>query len=146
MDLTETSECLIAGRSTACIFHLMRAAEHGIRVLANKFAVELTDTGKLCPIEAATWDKIICAIKNSIDKSTRPLPKGSERTAQLALYSDAADHCTFMKDIWRNDLSHAGKPYLEPEALGAFNRVRDFMIFLANALATDAFIETGQRQ
>jgi hypothetical protein len=36
-----------------------------------------------------------------------------------------------MKDIWRNSVSHTRKAYIRDEALAAFNRVGDFMKFLA---------------
>jgi hypothetical protein len=46
-------------------------------------------------------------------------------------YSDAADHCEFMKDIWRNNVSHTRKAYSDPEAVAVLQRVREFMEFLA---------------
>lgn len=39
-----------------------------------------------------------------------------------------------MKDIWRNSAAHTRKPYKASEALGVYERVRDFMHFLASAL------------
>jgi hypothetical protein len=39
-----------------------------------------------------------------------------------------------MKDIWRNDVSHARKSYTETEARAVIDRMRDFMIFAARVL------------
>ena len=36
-----------------------------------------------------------------------------------------------MKDIWRNDISHARRRYNKPETLGVLNRVQEFMKLLA---------------
>jgi hypothetical protein len=69
-------------------------------------------------------------VKKKIDK-IRKRPIGPKREADLAMYSDAADHCLFMVDIWRNNISHTRQPYNEPEALAVLERVKDFMKFLA---------------
>ena len=90
-------------------------------------------TGKVQPIEYADWEKIITEIKNKIAQ-TRALPAGPKKQAKLEFYSDAADHCTFMKDIWRNNVSHARKGYEDYESLAILGRVQDFMKFLAKGI------------
>jgi hypothetical protein len=132
-DIKDSGNCIAVELSTAAVFHLMRVAEHGLRMLAKKLRVKLTHSGHHHPIEYADWEKVITGVKNKIAK-TRPLPQGSKRQEQLEMYSDAADHCVFMKDIWRNNVSHARKPYTNAEAIGVFERVRDFMKFIATNL------------
>jgi hypothetical protein len=39
-----------------------------------------------------------------------------------------------MKDIWRNNVSHAQAPYIETEAVNVLSRVISFMEFLAKHL------------
>ena len=121
---------------TATVFHLMRVAEHGLRVMAKKMRVslDLKDKKGIVPIEFADWQKVITAIKNKLSL-VGALPTGSKRQAKLEKYSDAADHCVFMKDIWRNTVSHARRPYKDQEALAALERVRDFMQFVATGFA-----------
>jgi hypothetical protein len=63
------------------------------------------------------------------------LPSGPKRQTKLDFYSDAADHGMFMKDIWRNNVSHARRPYHAGEAKVVLDRVRDFMRFLAISLS-----------
>jgi hypothetical protein len=116
-------------QDTASVFHLMRAAEFGLRALARKLRVKITHKGKNCPIEYGDWEKVITEIKNKI-ASSRTLPAGSKRQAKLEFYSDAADHCVFMKDIWRNNVSHTRRTYSDPEALAVLSRVKGFMDFL----------------
>ncbi|MGA2410100.1 MAG: hypothetical protein ABSG46_06890 [Candidatus Binataceae bacterium] len=132
-DITDAVECYALDKHTACIFHLMRVSEHGLRYLAQRLRVRLTDKGKNQPIEFAEWDKIITAIRNKIT-TARQLPKGPKRETQLQKWSEAADHCEYMKDNWRNAVSHARKPYDEADALQASNRVHAFMSFLASSL------------
>jgi hypothetical protein len=123
------SYCL--GRNTASVFHSMRVSEHGLRNVAKKIGVTLTHGGKPQPIEFATWGKVIAEIKNKINVANL-LPHGPRRNRQLQFYSNAADSCTFIRDIWRNEVSHARKTYSEAEALKVMSRVRDFMQFLVD--------------
>jgi hypothetical protein len=128
-DVKDAGNCLAASLATASVFHSMRVAEHGLRRLAKKLRVKITHTGKPCPLEFADWEKIIMAIKNKITEA-RHIPAGPKRQQKLEAYSNAADHCEYMKDIWRNNMAHNRKAYLHAEALGVFERVRDFMMFL----------------
>jgi hypothetical protein len=132
-DIKDAGNCFAASLYTACIFHLMRASEHGLRRLAKKLRVTLTHTKKLIPLEYGEWDKIITGINGKIS-AARALPSGPKRQRTLELFSDAGQHCLFMKDIWRNTASHARKAYTPNEALAAMERIRDFMQFLAKGM------------
>jgi hypothetical protein len=132
-DIKDAGNCIATELPTAAMFHLMRASEYGLRRLAHKLKVKLTHKGKNHPIDYADWEKVITGIKNKIADS-RQLPHGSRREERLSMYSDAADHCTFVKDIWRNNLSHTRSPYRTAEAIAAFERIRDFLKFLQGSL------------
>lgn len=127
-DSQRAIDCYALEQNTACVFHLMRVAEFGLRFLAKKVHVKITHKGQFCPLEYGEWDKVITAIKNEIDR-VRKLATGPKRQTKLEFYSDAADHCTFMKDIWRNNISHARKPYNETEARAVLERVRSLCTF-----------------
>jgi hypothetical protein len=116
-DLKDAGNCLAASLPTASVFYLMRVSEHGLRTLAKKMKVKLTHSGKPCPLEFGDWDKVITAIRNKITEA-RKLPAGPKRQAKLEAYSSAADHCEYMKDIWRNNMAHTRKPYNSSEAVG----------------------------
>ena len=129
-DIAEAFNCIALDRATAAVFHAMRVAEHGLRLLAKKLKVKLTHKGKPRPVESATWDMVITAIKNKITHA-HTLPHGSRRQKQLTYYSDMADRCSYMKDLWRNDIMHTRKSFNVDEASGALQRVTDFMKLLA---------------
>jgi hypothetical protein len=137
-EIDEAGNCYAGGRNTACVFHLMRAAEHGLRMLARRLRVKLTHKGKAMPIEFGDWNAVIVGIKNKICQM-RKLSAGPKRQAKLEVYSSAADHCEYMKEIWRNNLAHARRPYNDLEAAGALARVLDFMQFIGNALTSRSF-------
>ncbi|HLZ40853.1 MAG TPA: hypothetical protein VKQ11_07820 [Candidatus Sulfotelmatobacter sp.] len=130
-ELAEMGKCFAASRTIACVFHCMRIAEYALRILATRTGVKLTDKGKPMPIEYATWDKVIQAMRSKIS-SARQLPHGRKKAEQLQFYSDAADHCEYMKDIWRNEIAHARhRFYTRDEALGVISRVRLFCVLIA---------------
>jgi hypothetical protein len=134
LELQELGNCFAAGRWTACVLHSMRLAEHGLRKLARTLRVTVSDKGKICPIEFADWNKVITGIRNKITK-IRTLRAGSRKEQTLQFYSEAADHCEYMKDIWRNEMAHTRRFYKKSEALGVINRVRDFTQMLAKHYA-----------
>jgi hypothetical protein len=133
VDIVEGANCFAFGNNTATVFQLMRVAERGLRRLAKRLNVTISNKGVAIPLEYGDWDKVITAIKNKI-ASLHTSATGPKRQAKLEAYSDAADHCLFMKDIWRNTASHARKPYNENEAKATMDRVSDFMQFLATQL------------
>jgi hypothetical protein len=132
-DVKESGNCLASGLHTACVFHLMRISEFGLRRIAARLRVKLFDKGKPQQVEYATWNKVIEGVQSKI-KEARQLSAGTKKEARLIRLSEAGDHCTFMKDIFRNNLSHTRKPYIRDEALAAFRRVNDFMNFLVDGL------------
>lgn len=127
-DALAAGGCYAASQYTACVFHCMRVAEHGLRKLASNrmLRVKITDHGKVCPIEYGTWNKVITAIRAKITK-IRNRPDSVKKDDDLKFFSSAADQCEYMKDIWRNEISHTRRWYKKEEALAVINRVKDFV-------------------
>jgi hypothetical protein len=127
-EVFDAGNCYAASQYTATVFHCMRVAEFGLRKLAaNSFLrVKLMHKNKPCPIEYADWQKVIDAIRSKIAR-VRRRPVGPKREADLQFFSNAADHCEYMKDIWRNELAHTRRFYNSGEALSVINRVKDFV-------------------
>lgn len=132
-DVKDAGNCFAGELYPATVFHLMRVAEYGLRNIAALVKVKLTDKGRPQPIEYATWDKVIAEIRNQITKA-RALSHGPKKNARLQFYSGAADTCAYIRDLWRNDVSHTRKTYNHTEALSVLTRVRDFMQSLARPL------------
>jgi hypothetical protein len=105
-DVFDAGNCYAASLYTACVFHCMRVAEYGLRKLAanRTLRIKLTRKSRPCPIEYATWQDLITAIQNKIRK-IRQRPVGPKREEELQFLSSAADHCDYMKEIWRNEIS-----------------------------------------
>lgn len=130
MEMVEAGNCYAAGRWTASVFHSMRVAEHGLRSLAKGLRVTISNKGKNCPLEYGDWDTVITAIRNKITE-IRKLPVSAKKEKLLQFYAGAADHCEYMKDIWRNEVSHTRRRYNKTDSLAVINRVKEFIQPLA---------------
>jgi hypothetical protein len=129
-EIKDIGNAFASGLYSACVFHSMRVAEHGMRRVAKKLKVSLRDNRKPLEINYATWDKVINGIKSKLDR-IRKNPKGPIREKEQDLYSSIADQCTYFRDIWRDKTMHSRKRYDEDEASRALHRIAEFMGLLA---------------
>lgn len=130
-DIAAASRCFALDEWTACVFHLMRVLEIGLRDLARHLRVRIiTNRGKVKPIDYAQWADIL-----------RPLSKAVENIGQAAntpakkrrheYYSRLAGDFSHFKDAWRNHVMHAREPYDERDADTVYTSVSRFMQSLA---------------
>src|SRR5260370_39367810 len=94
-DIRDAGNCLAFELHTACVFHLMRAAEHGLRTLARRLRVVVFHNKRPSALEEAEWNKIIDAVKVKVDKSRR-ISSQPRKRAHVKRYSDLADDCMFI--------------------------------------------------
>jgi hypothetical protein len=85
-DALAAVDCWALGHNTASVFHFMRVAEYGLRAIAKELRAPLP---KKKPIEWATWQEIIIAIRTARDEIGRTKPAGPGKDEALAFYSGA---------------------------------------------------------
>jgi len=124
-DIREAGNCYATGRYTACVFHLMRVAEHGLRALAKKVRVPFPKT-----FDSKTWGELIGDIENEIGK-LKPRSSGAK---DLEFYNAAAAQFRYFKNGWRNHVMHTRTNYNEAEALIVMHHLREFMQHLATRI------------
>lgn len=123
-DIAAASRCYALDEWTACVFHLMRTLEHGLKKLAA--IAEL-------PPEAAAhenWKNIIDQIERKI-RDMEQLPKSPEKVTRLQTLSEAAAQFRWFKDAWRNHVSHGHASYDMHSGPMIWTHVRAFMQQLA---------------
>lgn len=130
-DIKDAGNSMAVGLYTACVFHLMRVSEHGLRKLARRLKVTLLHNQKPSPLKEEDWDKIITGIEGKI-AAARQISLKAKKRERLKLYSELAQHSRYIRDIFRNDVSHTGDSYNGPDAKAAWSRVRPFMQLIAN--------------
>ncbi|HEY2975871.1 MAG TPA: hypothetical protein VGJ48_25375 [Pyrinomonadaceae bacterium] len=125
-DVWAAGRCFALDEWTACVFHLMRVAEHGLRSLADRIGVTFAS-----PPELENWKNIIDLIEKKI-KELEALPKSVKKSEDLKFYSDAAVQFRYFKDAWRNHVSHSRENYDERKASSVLDHVLEFMRELAS--------------
>jgi hypothetical protein len=126
-DIEEAGKCFALDRYTACVFHLMRVMEVGLRALG----ASLNDP-TLDPKTNPTWGRIL----NRGDKElAKPANDRSPEWRTKADFFEGA-HATLraVSIAWRNPTMHLEKTYNEERALDIFNAVKGTMRHLATGL------------
>jgi hypothetical protein len=128
-EIKEAGNCLAVGLHTAAVFHLMRASECGLRVLAE----ELQAWTEAWPIEYAQWSQVIDAIEKKlrpkIDEADR-MSKGADKEKAQSLYHGLLDDVKYLK-VDRNKVMHTRCTCSPDDAQSVMGRVRSFMLRVA---------------
>ena len=119
-ELEQARKAVALGLFTAGVFHAMRAAEIGVRALANYLGVTFA-----FPTELADWQNVQEQIDAKI-KAKGQGPRGSAKDEELKFLSESAAQLRYFKDGWRNRVSHARATYDEAQAIALFEHVMDF--------------------
>ena len=125
-DVSAASRCFALEEWTACVFHLMRVLEHGLRALAATVGL---------PTEAMrheNWKNIIDQIERKI-REMESLPKSPEKVSKIQFLSEAAIQFRYFKDSWRNHVSHAHASYDRHSGYPVWLHVKAFMQHMAQA-------------
>jgi hypothetical protein len=126
-DAEEAGKCLAYDRGTACVFHLMRIMECGLRSLGRS----LNDS-TLDPKTNPSWEKILGRCDREMQK---PLSERSDEWKQdESFYSGATANLRAVKDAWRNPTLHVERDYAPEDAQDVWNAVGAFMRHLAKKL------------
>jgi hypothetical protein len=127
-DIEEAGKCTGLGRDTACVFHLMRVMEVGLRSLGKSL-----NNPNLDPARNPSWETILRPCDEELKKPlNRRCPEW--QTDEL-FFSTATANLRAVKDAWRNPTMHVERRYNHEEAGDVWNAVRAFMRHLATKLS-----------
>lgn len=131
-DIIAASKCFATGNHTACVFHLMRVAEIGLRVLAWDRRLKFKKAAT--PLELRDWDEILKGLEDA-EHEIQKFPKTSAREAQFEFYHGAMVELRAFKNLYRHRVSHARESYDIDQARSATNHVSAFMNILAQRIS-----------
>lgn len=123
-DMREAGKCFALNRNTACVFHLMRVMEAGLRALGKKC--------KVTESHNPSWDTILRKIDSQLQ--TKRLQRAVWWKGSNDFLAEASAKLHAVKDAWRNPTMHVGAKHTEEEAQEIFDAVRGFMRHLATKL------------
>ena len=129
-DINEAGYCLAVEANTAAVYHLICAAEHGLRALAKDRRVVFPRG----PIELQQWGDIIAKLEKEIAQIPN-WPKSLARESALEFYGRTVKECRFFNEAYRRHIAHARRHYDRNEGLTAMNHARDFMCLLATKIS-----------
>jgi hypothetical protein len=128
LDIEEAGKCLALGRYTACVFHLMRLVECGLRSLG----AALNDP-RLDPKQNPSWETILRKCDKELQKPLKD--RCIEWKTDEPFFSTATANLRAVKDAWRNPTMHVEKHYDGEEAREIYSATRAFMRHLASKLS-----------
>jgi hypothetical protein len=135
-EIKEAGNALAVGMHTACVFHLMRVAEVGLRALAHDRRISKLPRKKNAPVDMGTWEDILKELDDEIAKITQwPNKMGAVKTQALEFYNSAITEFRGFKDAWRNHVMHTRREYLKEDALGVMEHVKRLMITLSSRIS-----------
>ncbi len=123
-EIAASLSCYATDNHTACVFHMMRVAEIGLRALARERKIKLPRDK---PLEWGTWQDIIKGIRDEV-KIIALKKAGAPKDNALSFYNGCLDNIDSFKDEYRNQVMHVRKMYDKHQALRTIERVRDFMV------------------
>ena len=129
-DVIEAAQCLALARYPATVFHLMRATEVIVHLLAKKLGVELYEIPPKGqpPTKHKEWHNLV----DQIGAATKALPKRTAAEKEKGKrYGYAADHLMNVKEE-RNNVCHARNAitssYTKAKAAYVYDEVERFML------------------
>lgn len=122
-DIEEAGMCIALSRGTACVFHLMRVMEVGLRSFARNLGISVPDD--------KNWGHIL----REISAATTRLPDGTTTEKEHKEFcSGATAHLSSVKEAWRNPVMHVRGAYTGDQAEDIFTHVRSFIRQLATRI------------
>jgi hypothetical protein len=123
-EIREAGNCYSTGASTACVFHLMRVMEIGLRAVYASLELPFDPN--------VSWGSILKEWGHDQIKSN---PTANARLMlDLPFYQNARATVSSVKDAWRNATMHFDRSYNESEALEIITAVRGFMKCVAEKI------------
>lgn len=123
-DIAAATRCMALNEWTACVFHLMRVLEHGLRWLAEDVGLENE------AIAHENWKNVIDRVEKKI-REMEAEPKSQHKADRTRELSSAASQFRYFKDAWRNHVSHSRAWYDAAAGSQVWTHVRHFMQELA---------------
>lgn len=120
-DIAEAGKCLACGRATACVMHLQRVMEVGLRVLAAAVGVP----------EQNDWGRYLKEIEEQLIKRMKT---SGARSPEEQFYAEAHAMFDSARRAWRNPTMHPEKTYSPERAQEILIAVRSFMRHLVTKL------------
>jgi hypothetical protein len=138
MDIVEAGRCLALNRNNAAAYHLMQAAEIGLRILAwdRRVIVKRGKSRTLIPLDFAQWGEILAELEEKQKKIDNWKRGKALREEAKQFYRVAVFEVSSFNEIYRKHLSHARATLYQPEtAINCWAHVCRFLDGLSERMS-----------
>lgn len=130
-DLQEACNCLAVECNPAAVYHLMCAAEIGLRALARDRRIKFPRG----PIELHQWGDILKELEKAV-VTIQGWPRTLARESAHQFYNKSLSYCREFNGAYRRHIAHARDHYYDRhEALSVASHVRSFLETLAEKIS-----------
>lgn len=137
-DIREAGNCYATGRYTACVFHLMRAVEWGLRALCADVGFKEVcldkKIKKFVPVAYSDWERILSQLSRAVDKKIEKIKRGPDKQSSQEFYYPLLQEIKAFKEAWRNHVMHTRREYNQKDAISIFTHVKNFMVRLSSRI------------
>lgn len=124
-DVGHGGACYALEQPTACVFHLMRVAEHGVRALHSSLGITKD-------VEKCTWGDILTPCEDELRKP--PAQRVAEWSTHEAFFREVVLNLRALQKAVRDPTMHVRKTYEMGEALAIYTATQAFMLHAAHRL------------
>jgi hypothetical protein len=124
VDIEEAGSCYALGRYTACVFHLMRVTECGLRAVADRVAF---------PDPRGMWEPMLRYINTQMGKKYDEMP--AVFRGDLEFIAGLTAHMHAVNVAWRRRVAHFERTYTKEQAKRIFDATKGLMEHLAEKLS-----------
>lgn len=126
-EMDRAAKCFAFGQHTACVFHLMRISEAGVRALAKAVGYDWE--------QSPNWGKFYRQYDAQL--ATNPTKHTEPWLSHAEFLESVGGNLRAVKDAWRNNTMHLEKTYDEEQAKHLLAVVPSFMKQLASQVDED---------
>jgi hypothetical protein len=126
-EMERAAKCFAFGQYTACVFHLMRICEAGVRALAKATGYDWDQ----CP----NWGKFYK--QYDVQLATNPTKHVEPWLSHADFLESVGGNLRAVKDAWRNNTMHLEKTYDEEQSHHLLTVVPSFMKQLSSQVDED---------
>jgi hypothetical protein len=125
VEMIDAFNCYAFERYTACVFHLMRSCEVGVKALYKTLGIA---TPKL----ADSWGNLLRPMDEELKKN--PKDRCGAWAKESEFFDNATNDVRAIKRAWRDPTTHVQSTYDEQSSLKALNAVKSFFAHLSAKL------------
>lgn len=142
-DIEEASKCFATARYTACVMHLQRVLEIGLKSYGECLGIM-----SLLNTPQPSWNLVLDKTRKEIkDRNDSQKPnKWSSQAEKEFCEEDIQPFLESVKIAWRNPSMHADKTYTEEVAKEILDAVKTFMRHLAKQMNEKGKFRKGKKK